>query len=333
MRDRSSRCAPMRLCPVLLLALLAVAHDSRAGRPLSDYRYFRALSIDLLGRPPSRDELAAFERPGFDLDGWIAMQLGGTGYAERLRRIYMDLLRLEVGPSFQFAPSSVLLRRHEVQGPDGPIYVYFRRGQRRVDVATDGDFCLTEGDTGQRYPANAAPTGTARPVAQAVLDARTVVVEPWWLYADYRSAHPADRIATDWATRFPGFAVAPGLLFEPDGKTPTTAVRVCREEAQITDTGTVYASNRPAVKKGEPLPAGRLTPPPGDSWFARAERGRAVSCLSGTGFLNSLECGCGIGLERCLPGASFQNEPPAFVIATHTPLGGSAPFELTPQPA
>src|SRR5260370_1385428 len=68
-----------RLLLVLLVAL--VARDTRAGRSLPDYRYFRALSIDLVGRPPTRYELAAFERPSFDLDGWIAMQLAGTGYA------------------------------------------------------------------------------------------------------------------------------------------------------------------------------------------------------------------------------------------------------------
>src|SRR5262249_42529489 len=153
-------------------------------------------------------------------------------------------------------------------GPDGPVYVYYRRGQRRVDVATDGEFCLTEDETGQRFPQNAAPTGTARAVAQTALDAKTVVVRPWWLYADYRAASPGDRVAADWARRSPGFALVPGLLVEPDGATPTTAVRVCREEAQTTDTGAVYASNRPAAKKGEPPPAGRLTAPPGDSGFA-----------------------------------------------------------------
>ncbi|MEO7732526.1 MAG: DUF1585 domain-containing protein [Kofleriaceae bacterium] len=318
---------------VLLLGALLVAPESRAERRLPEYRYFRALSIDLAGRPPTRAELAAFEQPGFDLDAWIATHLGGAGYAERVRRIYMDVLRLEVGPSFAFVPNSLELRRHEVLGPAGPENVYFRRGQRRVDPATDGDFCLTADETGQQFPANAAPIGGARPVTQAVLDARTVVVKPWWLYADYRAAVASDRVAPDWAKRFPGFAPVPGLLVEPDGKTPTTQVRVCREEAQTTETGAVYASGRAGVKKGEPPPAGRLTQPPGDAGFARSNKGRAVSCLSGTGFQSSVECGCGIGLERCVPGAGFVNEPPAFVLPTHTPLGGDAPFESTPQPA
>jgi hypothetical protein len=110
-------------------------------------------------------------------------------------------------------------------------------------------------------------------------------------------------------------------------------VRVCREEAQTVETGTVYASGRAPLKRGEPPPAGRVTQPPPDSGFARAAKGRAVSCLSGTGFQNSAECGCGIALERCVPGAGEQFDPPAFVMPVRTPLGAAAPFEATPQPA
>ncbi|HET9622164.1 MAG TPA: DUF1585 domain-containing protein [Kofleriaceae bacterium] len=319
---------------LLILASLAIARDSRADRSLAEYRYLRALSIDLAGRPPTRDELAALEQPGFSFDAWIAAHLGGPAYAERLRRVYMDLLRLEVGPAFTFVPNAVALRRQEIVGPDGaPMYVYFRRGQRRVDVATDGELCLTADETGQQFPANAPPIGTGKPIAQAALDARTVKVTPWWLYADYRAAVPSDRVAPDWARRFPGFTPVPGLQLEPDGKTAVQQVRVCREEAQAALTGTVYASGRPGAKKGDPPPAGRLTLPPGDSGFAKSHRGRAVSCLSGTGFSSSVECGCGIGLERCLPAAGSGNEPPAFVLPSHTPLGSDAPFESTPQPA
>ena len=320
----------LRLRIGLLLALF-VAHDGRASWSLPDYRYFRALSIDLVGRPPTRDELAAFERADFDLDAWIDTHLGGPSYAERLRRIYMDALRLELGPSFQFVPNPIMLRREQIVGPDGaPMYVYFRRGQRRVDPAIDGDFCLTRDDTGLQFPTNAPAIGFPRPVAQDVLDARTVVVKPWWLYADYRATVPVDLAAPDWAKRFPGFSPAPALLVEPDGS-KTTAVRVCREEAQTADSGVIYVSGRTAPKKGDAPPGGRLTQPPGDSGFARAGKGRAVSCLSGTGFQNSIECGCGIGLERCMPGAGSQNEPPAFVMPAHTPLGAELPFDATPQ--
>jgi hypothetical protein len=307
-----------------ILLVVAVAASARAELTLPDYRYFRALSIDLQGRPPTAADLAAFEQPGFDLDAWIDTHLTGDAYAERLERIYMDLLRLDVGNTFQFVPPALVLRREQEQGPDGPIYVYFRRGQRRVDAATDGDFCLTPDETGQSYPPNAAPVGTAKPVSQAVLDRKTVVVRPWWLYADYRAALPSDRISGDWKTRFPGFAPAPGLYED-------ATVRVCREEAQTVESGTIYVSGRPNYKKGDALPAGRLTPPPNDSGFAKQNRGRAVSCLSGTGFANSVECGCGIGLERCLPGAGSQFDPPGFITPSHLPLGPSLPFEGQPK--
>ena len=192
----------MRWLRIVLLLAVCAARDTRASRPLADYRYFRALSIDLAGRPPTRDELAAFERPDFDLDAWIEARLAGPAYAERLRLVYMDLLRLELGPSFQFVPNPLVLRRQQVLGPDGaPIYVYFRRGQRRVDPAIDGDFCLTQDETGLSFPVNAQPTGTAKPVDAAVLAARTVVVKPWWLYADYRAGAPVDRVAADWGFR------------------------------------------------------------------------------------------------------------------------------------
>jgi hypothetical protein len=327
----------MRARAALAAAALALAvADAQADRQrsLPDYRYFRALSFDLAGRAPTRDELAAFEAPDFDLDAWIESHLGGAAYAERLRGIYMDLLRLELGPTFQFVPNPIVLRRQEVIDPDGrATYVYFRRGQRRVDAAIDGDFCLTEADTGQKYPPNAQPIGTAHAIARATWEAHTVEIAPWWLYADYKSATPADHYGPDWKTRFPGFALAPALTVEPDGKTPTARVRVCREEAQTPDSGTIYVSGRAGAKAKAPPPAGRLTQPPGDSGFAKSARGRAISCRSGTGFSNSVECGCGVGLERCLPAAGPQFDPPAFVIPTHVPLGVAEPFEETPQPA
>jgi hypothetical protein len=316
-----------------LVLLLVVAADSSAERERADYRYFRALTIDLVGRPPTRDELAAFERTDFDLDAWLDTHLTGAAYSERLRRMYMDLLRLEIGPSFQFVPNGVVLRRHTIQGPDGaPIYVYFRRGQRRVDPAIDGDFCFSKDDTGLAFAVNAPSVGFPIPVSQQLLDERTVVVKPWWLYADYRQASPSDRASADWVRRFPSFQLAPPLLVEPDGKTETTEIRVCKEEAQTAETGTVFVANRAPAKKGDPLPGRRLTQPPGDSNFARQNKGRAVSCLSGTGFQSSVECGCGVGLERCMPGGGFGNEPPAFMLPTHEPFGASQPFELTQQP-
>ena len=177
----------------LVLCSAGDGHAERGKLTVEDYRYFRSLSIDLSGRPPTRAELTAFEAPDFSLDAWLDARLAEPGYAERLRRIYTDVLRLEIGPSFQFVPNPVVLRRVEVQGPDGkPLGIYFRRGQRRVDPLTDGDFCLTQAESGLQFPPNAPTIGYPWPVSQAVLDARTVVVKPWWLYADYRSAPPRD---------------------------------------------------------------------------------------------------------------------------------------------
>ena len=312
----------------LALAVLALATSgSSAKRALPDYRYFRALSIDLQGRSPNLDELADFERPEFKLDAWIEARLVAPAYAERIRRIYMDRLRLELGPQFQYVPPSVVLRTIEIQDPDGkPVNVMFRRGQRRADAAIDGDFCFSAAETGMQVPPNGAPIGTAKPIDRATFEARTVVVKPWWLYADYRREAPTDRVAPDWAQRFPGFVPVPALVAE-------TSVRVCKEEAQLGETGTVYLSGRAAARKGDPLPGGRLTQPPNDSPFARKEKGHAVSCTSGLGFQSSLDCGCGVGLERCMPGAGPQFDPPAFVLPTRDPLDLATPFGATPQPA
>ena len=50
---------------VLAIAVAALSSEARGEPALSDYRTFRHLAIDLLGRPPTRAELAAFARPGF----------------------------------------------------------------------------------------------------------------------------------------------------------------------------------------------------------------------------------------------------------------------------
>src|SRR6185295_73801 len=102
----------------------------------------RAQSLDLLGRIPTRGELAAFEKDGFDVDAWIASQLKGPGYVDRLRQIYMDLLRLEITPTVNFVPQPITLRRQEIIGPvnNEHINVYYRAGQRRTRDETDGVF-------------------------------------------------------------------------------------------------------------------------------------------------------------------------------------------------
>src|SRR5262245_15346033 len=211
--------------PLLALAWLG-ARDSAASPSRPDYQYFRALAIDLLGRPPLRDEIRDFERPDFQIETWIDAHLSGARYAERLRRIYMDLLRLELPPSFRFEPAVAALRRISVAGPEGKsVAVYFRIGQRRLKPEIDGSFCFTEPETGIKMAPDGQAIGTSHPITKALLDERTVEVKPWWLYADYRSAHPADRASAEWARRFPGYELALSMFLDVDGA-ETTAVRV-----------------------------------------------------------------------------------------------------------
>jgi hypothetical protein len=325
----------MRPKPRLLALLfgLAIALDASAARTLEEYRYFRALSIDLVGRMPARAEIAAFEAEGFDLSAWIEQKLQGPMYAERLRRAYLDLLRLEIGGNFQFVLSSLILRRRQVLGPDGqPVLIYYREGQRRPRVETDGVFCLTQAETGLQFPRNADAIGTPIPVSQEALDANTVLVKPWWLYRDYRETDPAQLFGQSWTLATHGFAPVTGLLAEQDGGVTTVRVRVCKEEALTAETGTVFATGRTtAPPAGTPPPYGRLVQLPLDSVFARQHAGEPISCTTGTAFPSSADCGCGSGLERCMPGDSFANDPRAFTFPTRAPLGFDQPFDQTPQ--
>ncbi|MGZ5969225.1 MAG: DUF1549 domain-containing protein, partial [Polyangiales bacterium] len=266
------------------LALLAAAPSAQAKRSLTEYRWFRALSIDLQGRIPSKDEVATFEKDGFDADAWIDGHLAGPAYAERIRRIYMDLLRLEIGKSFQFVPRATVLRRIQIQGPDGkPLYVYFRAGQRRAREETDGDFCLTQAETGLQFPPNTTPTGTAKSVDAATLDANTVLVKPWWLYRDYRSSAPKDLVTGGGAM----YAPVDTLINDADGTTPVTEVRVCKEEASTATSGTVYATKRVVDSKAPP-PYGRMIRLPSDTVYAKAHAGESMACGSGSAYTNTL---------------------------------------------
>jgi hypothetical protein len=305
-----------------------------ADKTLRDYRYFRALSIDLNGRAPTRAELAAFEADGFDLDAWIDARLSGPGYAERVRRVYMDLLRLEVGSAFQYVPGANVLHRVTLKDARGAdVYVYFRQTQRRTRAETDAAFCMTQAETGLQFPKNTAPTGTPINVSDDVLNRYTKLVKPWWLYADYRAAQPGQRYDMhNWPASMAGFTPVPGLLVEPDKTTETTQVRVCAEEAATADAGTLYASGRttkPAT--GAPPPAGRLDFPPLDNAYATTNNGKAVACAGSVAYAMAADCGCGVGLERCMPGDGPGFDPSAFVFATRTPLGWDQPFDNVSQ--
>jgi hypothetical protein len=337
--DRTAMARPAHSLAALALALVLAPAAHTIAAPLGasgptrdDYRRFRTLSIDLVGRAPTRAEIAAMESPGFDLDRWIDAHLSGPAYVERLERIYMDALRLEVGPAFQFAPQATTLHRQTILGPDQkPVYVYYRVNQRRARPETDGEFCLTAAETGLVFPNNQPPRGTAVPVKQKALDESTILVKPWWLYRDHRAPSPTERYGLAWGGEESPYSLIKEMIFEPDGITPTTEVRVCNEEAQTAEVGHLYASGRAPWAKGTPLPKDRWRPPIGDDGYAKGHKGEEVSCRGAIGAGITVDCGCGVGLERCIPGDGFGNEPRAFSLPTHMPLGFDQPFASAPQ--
>lgn len=313
---------------IAVVVLLAIAHESLAERSLADYRYFRALSVDLVGRPPTRDELAELAKPGFSFDHWIDARLREAGYVDRIRRVYADLLRLGLPENAAvFRPPSAILQWTTIQDGEGrTIDLYFRAGQRRKNPLIDGHVCFTSDESGLIVSPEGGGDGTPKRISKKLLDERTVLVHPWWLYSDYAAPKPTHRIDDAWA-RSRGYDVQLSMFVEPDRVTPMTSVRVCREEAQNAVTGKVFVTGR-VVRKGDPLLPGRSTRLPTDTEFAKANAGRLVSCLDPAGFESSDQCGCGIGLERCMPAY-----PGGFVMPWQTPLGPSIPFDSAPKPA
>ncbi|HEX7664899.1 MAG TPA: DUF1549 domain-containing protein, partial [Polyangiaceae bacterium] len=331
----------LALSAVLSIAADGVSAPGPTSRSLDDYRHFRVLAIDLAGRAPTRDEVAAFEKPGFDEAKWIDQHLAGPEYTARMTRIWMDLLRLEPNLTFSAAPAQ--LYRSDVLGPDGkPVHIYYRAGQRRAREATDGDFCLSPDETGQIIRPFAAPVGTAKNVSKKTLDEFTVLVKPWWLYKDYTAKSPVARYGSEgWKDPDPDFHPVEQLLTEPDGK-PTTEIRVCKEEAQTAAIGKIYTSGR---TKNPPAPAattpdgvapryagGRPKPAPIDKPYAIQHRGDAVSCDGKMGLDYAIDCGCGVGLERCEPN-SGNGDAQAFYYPNHQPLGPGLPLDDAKQSA
>jgi hypothetical protein len=351
----SSRCALVTFFATVAFLPLTLEAESApppaAQRTLEDYRHFRVASIDLVGRMPTRDEIGAFERSDFDMGRWIDTKTSGPLYAERLTRIYMDLLRLEPNINFQSAPSQ--LYRHDVLGPDGkPVSVYFRQNQRRERPETDGEFCLSPEESGIVITLGRPDAGTPKKIPQKLLDKYTVLVKPWWLYRDYKTPIPTQRLYTDaWPNADPEYKPVTAITQDTDGK-PLTEVRVCREEAATRGTGHVYASGRTpskppsrpskdaspppvAAKVGvEPkLPGGRTRPPPFDRPYATQHAGEEVSCSAKPGLDYAPDCGCGVGLERCLPSNRSDGGGIAFDFPNHMPLGPGMPLDDAAQQA
>lgn len=307
------------------------ATPARPAKTLDDYRQFRIASIDLLGRMPTRSEIDAFEKPAFDLDKWIDARTQGPTYVERLTRIYMDLLRLE--PNLNFSTGPAQLYRHPVQTADGKVFVYYRQNQRRQDPATDGEFCFSPDEIGQHVRPNANVVGTAKPITKKLLDARTVLVRPWWLYRDYKSNLPSKRYGQGWSDPDVQYRPVESLLLDADGKTQATDIRVCKEEAQKIELGHVYVSGRTKNVPNEALVGGRTKPPPLDKPYATAHKGDAVSCDTRLALESSIDCGCGVGLERCMPADGNGAATPAFYFPNNMPLGPTLPLDVTKQRA
>jgi hypothetical protein len=329
-----------RLWSVLLFAVCLAfsthassAPPGTAARSLDDYRHFRIAAIDLLGRMPTRDEVAAFEKPTFDFDRWIDQHLQGPAYTERLTRIYMDLLRLE--PNLNFSPGAAQLFRHEVSIADGSkVFVYYRNQQRRVPEATDGEFCFSPDEIGVFVRPNMADAGaTPKTVTKKLLEERTVLVHPWWLYRDYKSATPKERYLEGWKNPDPQFKPVEGLLLDPDGKTPTETVRVCKEEAAAAAMGHIYLSGRTKADNREKGPGGRPKPAPIDKPFALQHKNQPIACDTRAALENAVDCGCGQGLERCIPSDGNNNGGQAFYFPNHMPLGPGSSLDMVKQRA
>ncbi len=112
---------------------------------------------------------------------------------------------------------------------------------------------------------------------------------------------PTQRYGATWKDPDPGYVPSDRLLKNPDGS-DVTEIRICREEAQMPDMGTIYASGRAPFTKETPLPKGRTRPPPNDDAFAKQHKGQPISCRASSALTASIDCGCGIGLQYCLPG-------------------------------
>ncbi len=319
------------LIAFILTASFAFANDSRATKTLADYRDFRSLSIDLAGRFPTRDELTAFERPDFSRDTWIDSHIGTPQYAARLTRVYMDLLRLEVSNAVQVTPPATTLRRITLLGPEKKtIYVYYRRGQRRTRDVTDGEFCLTTAETGLEITPGQPLKGTPIEVKKEVLDANTAIVRPWWLYRDFVEVTPSQLYGSQWNNADATYVPSDKLRKELDGN-PTVEIRVCKEEAQTRDMGTIYVTGRAPPAKGAPPPLGRLRQLPLDDGYAKGHKNEPISCRDGLAVSISTDCGCGIGLQYCMPGDSDSNDPGAFMLPSHSPVGLDAQLPLAEQ--
>lgn len=322
---------------VFFTLVVVPAHAAPSTRTLDDYRHFRIAAIDLLGRMPTRAEVAQFEQPTFDFDKWIDAHLSGPAYTERLTRIYMDLLRLE--PNLNFPAGQAQLYRYEIQVEGGAKqFVYYRNNQRRIPEAIDGEFCFSPDEIGVVVRGPTEKTAPTKVVSKKLFAERTVAVKPWWLYKDYKASPPKERYGEGWKDASLQYKLDEGLLSDPDGK-PTAVVHVCKEEAAHAEKGHFYLSGRTKVDKEKEkdkdarFAGGRPKPPPIDKPFAIQHKNELVDCSGRVAAESSAECGCGLGLERCFPSEGTNNGGTAFHFPNKQPLGPGSALDSVKQRA
>src|SRR5262249_4817874 len=130
-----------------------------------------------------------------------------------------------------------------------------------------------------------------------------------------------------WQNPDPLFQPVDELVNGADGS-PAVEIRVCKEEAQENDFGHVYATGRQPAPSPPP---DRARPLPLDDGFAVNHKGETLSCRSSPSLTMSIDGGCGPALEWCLPGADSANDPRAFALPSHVPLGVDQPIDNVPQ--
>jgi len=356
---------PRFLAALLLEFLLSGPASAQAAPPrsltLEDYKYFRALSIDLLGRVPTRDELAAFEQPGFDLDKWIDAHLSGSDYTDRLTRIYSDLLRPQIS-NFRFNNlARAGLSMVTFLGTDGKLTrLYFRPSQVRTRVLATRTMLNAD----PNYKLCAAIRDPLRDPQYVNLNCAQ--------YEKYDNLVKANMClnAEELGVRYGGSTAAPMPFPALAGDTPMTPPRKSAEQGALNQYTTVvkpwwlyadYAAANPmdrytpaawAQRFPGYVPGGALLKEPDNTTdtvairvcneelqtaLAGAVDGKKnadgtqvmASCLTGYGAASSSSCGCGPGLSWCLPAATFNTLFPsaAFISSRNVLLGVDDPTD------
>jgi uncharacterized protein DUF1585 len=116
----------------------------------------------------------------------------------------------------------------------------------------------------------------------------------------------------------------------PAGKPPVaTAASPMGAMPAMTAMAMAPTGGAPAVR----FPGGRLKAAPVDNKYALDHKGESVSCATRMGLDYAVDCGCGVGLERCEPSTGVNQDSPAFYYPSHMPLGPGLPLDEVRQSA